>query len=178
MFKAANNYDVYDPETGDMVLHCREDNLGALTRLLRFTDYKRMTPFNVEIRTLSGEPVVSVSRGAALFVSNVAVHDESGNHIGGFKQKFLSIGGRFKIFDANDEEICDLKGKWTSWEFSFRAGDVELAKVSKKWTGFGKELFTSADNYMLQISDAVPPNSAIRQLIMAAVVCIDMVLKE
>ena len=56
--------------------------------------------------------------------------------------------------------------------------DEELAQVSKKWAGLGKELFTSADNYILQISDAVPPDSSLRQLIMAAVMCIDMVLKE
>ena len=58
------------------------------------------------------------------------------------------------------------------------AGDKELAHVSKKWAGIGKELFTSADNYVLQISDEVPPDSKLRQLILAAVMCIDMVLKE
>ncbi len=42
----------------------------------------------------------------------------------------------------------------------------------------GRELLTSADNYILEISDAVPPDSRVRQLILAAVLCIDMVLKE
>jgi uncharacterized protein YxjI len=58
------------------------------------------------------------------------------------------------------------------------AGNNELAKVSKKWAGLGKELFTSADNYMLEISDQVPPDNPVRQLILGAVMCIDMVLKE
>ena len=58
------------------------------------------------------------------------------------------------------------------------AGNNELAKVSKKWAGLGKELFTSADNYMLEISDEVPPDNPVRQLILGAVMCIDMVLKE
>ena len=60
----------------------------------------------------------------------------------------------------------------------FMKDDVELAHVTKKWAGLGKELFTSADNYVLEISDSVPPDNPIRQLIMAAVMCIDMVLKE
>ena len=38
-FKAANNFDIYDPETGEVSLLCREDHLGFLTRLLRFTEY-------------------------------------------------------------------------------------------------------------------------------------------
>ena len=42
----------------------------------------------------------------------------------------------------------------------------------------GKELFTSADNYVLEISNTVPSGSGVRKLILAAVLCIDMVLKE
>src|ERR1044071_9689867 len=41
VFKAANNYDVLDPETGQIVLLCREDELGFFTNLLRFTDSKQ-----------------------------------------------------------------------------------------------------------------------------------------
>ena len=95
IFKAANNYDIHDPNTGQIIMECREENLGFFTKLLRF---------------LSGE--------------------------------------------------------------------VELAHVTKKWAGLGKEMFTSADNYVLEISATVPADSVARQLILAAVMCIDMVLKE
>ncbi len=37
-FKAANNYDIYDPETGEMIMLCREDRLWLFTRILRFTE--------------------------------------------------------------------------------------------------------------------------------------------
>ena len=178
IFKAANNYDVFDPETGEEILHCREDNLGFFTRLLRFTDYKRMTPFDIEIRTPDGQPVLHVRRGISLFLSKVSVYDEHEQRIGGFKQKLFSIGGAFSVLDDNDQPLCELKGKWTSWEFSFLAGGTELAKVSKKWAGLGKELFTSADNYVLQIDPSLPADSSMRKLILAAVMCIDMVLKE
>jgi uncharacterized protein YxjI len=53
-----------------------------------------------------------------------------------------------------------------------------LRLVTKKWSGLGKELFTSADNYVLQISNDVPADNPLRMLIMAAVMCIDLVLKE
>src|SRR5256885_961418 len=39
IFKAANNYDIYDPQTNEQILHCREDNLGFFTKMLRFTNY-------------------------------------------------------------------------------------------------------------------------------------------
>ena len=178
MFKAANNFDVYDPDTGELLLECREDRLGFLTKLLRFTNYKRMTPCNIEIRTPSGEQVVRVTRGVSLFLSKVSVLDENDQPIGGFQQKLFSIGGAFRVLGADGNANCELKGKWTGWDFRFMKDDVEFAHVTKKWAGLGKELFTSADNYVLEMSEAVPPDNPMRQLIMAAVMCIDMVLKE
>lgn len=178
MFKAANNYDIYNPETQEIIMNCREENLGFFTKMFRFTDYKRMTPFNIEIKTPSGEPVLTVKRGTTFFMSKVDVLDEKGNPVGRFKQKFFSIGGKFDVLDTDDNVLCSLKGKWTSWDFRFVKDNVEFASVSKKWAGLGKELFTSADNYILKIEDSMPKDNNLRVLIMAAVMCIDMVLKE
>ncbi|GAA4794007.1 LURP-one-related/scramblase family protein [Lysobacter hankyongensis] len=178
IFKAANNYDVFDPASGAKLIECREPNLGFFTKLFRFTDYKRMTPFEVVLTDPDGRRVLTVRRGVSLFLSKVEVLDGSGRLVGGFKQKLFSIGGAFRVLDARDNEVCVLKGKWTSWEFKFLRGEKELAVVSKKWNGLGRELFTSADNYVLSIGDRVPADDDVRILIMAAVMCIDMVLKE
>lgn len=178
MFKAANNFDIYDPKSGDLILQCREPNLGFFTKLFRFTDYKRMTPFHIEITTPQGEKVLSVSRGFSLFLSKVVVCDENDRELGYFAQKLFSIGGSFDVFNMRDRLVCTLKGKWTGWDFRFERDEVELAHVSKEWAGLGKELFTSADNYMLSISEQVKPDDRTRVLVMGAVMCIDMVLKE
>lgn len=178
MFKAANNYDILDPESGETLIQCREEKMGFFTKMLRFTKYKTMTPFDIELKTADGSPLLNVKRGATLFNSKVDVLNEQGVRLGGFKQKWFSFGGAFTVLDEQDQPVCQLKGKWTGWEFRFLAGDVELAKVTKKWSGMGKELFTSADNYVLQISDEVPPDNSLRYLIVGAVMCIDMVLAE
>jgi uncharacterized protein YxjI len=178
MFKAANNYDIYDPNTNQKIIECREPNLGIFTKIFRFTDYKRMTPFDVEVRTPEGQNILSVKRGFSIFDSRVEVFDDAGKLAGTFSRKFFSIGGKFDVLDAQGTVICTLQGKWTSWDFRFMKGEKELANVSKKWAGLGKELFTSADNYMLTIDGSVAANDAARVLIMAAVLCIDMVLKE
>lgn len=178
MFKAANNYDIYNPENQEMIMTCREEKLGILTKILRFTDYKTMTPFNVEVRTASGEKVLTVKRGISIFLSTVEVYDENDRLIGKFKQKFFSIGGEFNILDSNENTLCKLQGKWTSWNFEFVSENRKFANVSKEWAGLGKEMFTSADNYMLEVSDEVPEDHPLRILILSAVICIDMVLKE
>jgi uncharacterized protein YxjI len=178
LFKAANNYDIFDPASGRKALECREPNLGIFTKLFRFTDYKRMTPFEIEIRTPEGRKVLTIRRGISLLLSQVEVFDEHDRPVGHFKQKLFSIGGKFDVNNDEGTTLCTLKGKWTSWDFRFVRGNSELARVSKKWAGLGKELFTTADNYMLSIDGAVGPGDPVRILIMAAVMCIDMVLKE
>ena len=55
------------------------------------------------------------------------------------------------VLGANDQPLCVLQGNWTSWDVEFMAREHELARVTKKWAGLGKELFTTADNYMLSI---------------------------
>ncbi|MBC8111523.1 MAG: RNAase [Verrucomicrobia bacterium] len=178
-FKAANEFDVFDPNDGTLLLQCREPNLNFFTKLLRFSDYKRMTPFEIIISSPTGEKIVTVKRGISIFLSTVEVFDEDDIIIGKFKQKFFSIGGAFDLFGVENNLLATLKGKWTGWDFKFLSPDgQEFASVNKKWAGIGKELFTTADNYVLQISDKIPPEHPLRGLIIAAVMCIDMVLKE
>jgi uncharacterized protein YxjI len=178
IFKAANNYDIYDPESKQMIMTCREEKLGFFIKLFRFSDFKRMTPFHIEIKTIVGDKVLTVKRGVSFFLSKVEVFDEKEMLVGRFKQKFFSIGGKFAVLDKNDQILCTLKGKWTGWDFRFVKDTIEYAHVTKKWAGIGKELFTTADNYVLEINKVVPKESNIRLMILAAVMCIDMVLKE
>ena len=111
--------------------------------------------------------------GAVLTVGHAPLGE-----FGSVEQIAVAKGELVEALDANGIEVCQLKGKWTGWDFRFIMDNRELAHVTKKWSGLGKELFTSADNYVLQIADEVPVNSPARQLILAAVMCIDMVLKE
>lgn len=179
IFKAANNFDIYDPSTNEMMMQCREERLGFFTKLFRFTDYKRMTPFEIDIKTLSGETLLTVRRGVSILLSTVEVVDHQGTVIGKFKQKFFTIGAKLEVLDASERPLCILRGSWTNWDFKFTSADgKEFAQVSKKWAGLGKEFFTTADNYVLQISNEVPENHPLRQLILASVMCIDFVLKE
>ena len=178
IFKAANNFDIYNPETKELLMTCREENLGFFTKMLRFTDYKRYTPFDIEIKTSNGEKVISVKRGISIFLSTVHVYDAQNRLIGMFKQHFFSFGGKFDVLDETGTSLCTLKGKWSGWDFKFVKDTKEFAQVTKKWAGIGKELFTTADNYVLTISDKVPEDHPLRKLILGAVMCIDMVLKE
>jgi uncharacterized protein YxjI len=178
MFKAANSYDILDPETSQILMTSTEPNLGFFTKMFRFTKYKSMTAFNVVVATTSNQNVLNLKRGVTIFRSEVQVFDDKDRQIGTFKQKLWSMGGKFEVYDMQQKQVCLVEGKWTGWDFKFTRDNQEIAIVTKKWAGLGKELFTTADNYILEIKENVAPEDTIRQFIMAAVLCIDMVLKE
>ena len=177
--KAHNNYDIYDPESKEMILHCREKNLNILYKIIRIfkRDFKRMTPFEIEFRGLSGKKILKVKKGFSWFLSKIQVFDENDNLVGIFKQR-LSFRANFDMLDKRENLVCKLKGNLIGWNFKFMKGDTEVGLVTKKWAGIGKEMFTSADNYILEIKEKVEKDSPLRLLILAAVICIDMVIKE
>jgi len=138
MFKASNIYDIFDPETNQLLMTSKEPDLGFFTKIFRFTKYKRNTPFNVLVTETSGKKILNIKRGTTFFRSDVEVFDEKDQLIGYFKQKFWSMGGKFEIVDKNQKPICILQGKWTGWDFKFTNNNKELGFVNKKWAGIGK----------------------------------------
>jgi uncharacterized protein YxjI len=178
LLKAANNYDIYNPETSEMIMTCREEQLGILTKLFRFTKYKIMTPFHVEVKTTQGEQVLTIKRGASVFgFSPVTVLDHNGIAIGQLRRKFRLGGAKIDITDMMDNKLFTLKGNLIGWEFVIANEDTELATISKKWAGWGKELFTSADNYVLALNNNVVKDEVKRRLILGSVLCVDFLLK-
>ena len=180
LFKASNNYDIYDPQTNEIILHCREKNLHPLYKVVRMflPDFKRMTPFEIEIRSLDEKKIIRVKKSLSLILAKIEVFNENDKLIGLFKQKLFPLGNNFEMFNDKGELVSKLQGSIIGWNFKFLKGETTVAKVTKKWSGIGKEMFTSADNYVLEITDTVDKTDPLRLLIFAAVICIDMVLKE
>ena len=176
--KLTSSYDVLDPSTGETLLECRELRVGLLVKTLRLLGFKTLAPFRIDIQTPDGEPVLSVRRGFSAVLSRVVVEDERDAPIGQFKQRLLSIGGSFNVQTLDGETLCTLKGSLIGRKFRFLRDKIELARVHQRWAGLGRELFSTADSYVIEIEDTVPPGNPLRGLILAAALCVDQVLKE
>ena len=57
LFKAHNNYDIYDPKSKEIILHCREKNLNIFYKIIRTikSSLKMLTPFQIGITHLNGQ---------------------------------------------------------------------------------------------------------------------------
>lgn len=180
VLKAANAYDLLDPATGQPVGFVEEQVSGFWRKLLRFTSWKTRLSFRITFHDLSagGAVVLTVSRPFTWFRSVVTVSDATGKPVGTFRQKLLAIGPKMWVLGPGGAEIGMLKGNWIGWELDVvDAADRPLAHISKKWAGLGKELFTSADVYVVDLSDEVK-DPDMRRLLFAAAITADMVYKE
>ena len=179
MFKLSNNYDVYDSNRKEIILNCREQKASQLTKLFRFKkETKIFTPFNLKITTSLGSSLLSVKKDWHFLYAKVSVFDEKDKLIGYFKQQNI-LGGfsgiQFNAYDIEDKFLFKFKGQYN---FKLVNDQEDLGSIVKEFTNEAKAIFTSADDYVLEINDTVSKNDFSRYFLLAAVFCIDMVLHE
>ncbi|MBN2498326.1 MAG: RNAase [Deltaproteobacteria bacterium] len=178
MFKAANAYDLFD-EHENPIGKVEEDIPNAFVKMLKFTGMKPMLPFRVHFYDADGKVYMTLRRKFTIGRSMVFLDDEDGRTIGQYKQKLFAFKPKFWILSPEGQEIGEVQGDWKGWDFTVIDKDQQpVGKVTKKWAGIGKELFTTADNYVIAAEQGVSVEPDFRKLAFAAGICIDMVLKE
>jgi len=178
MFKLVDTYDIFDPASGQQIGIAKEEP-PVWAKWLRLVISKSKLPTSINVyESEEAPPVFSVNRGLALIGRPRLQVNQEGRRIGYFRSKFFSIGGGFNVFNLQDQQVAEVKGNWKGWDFQFVTKQGrEIGKVTKKWAGLGRELFTSADNYVISLSGVgANPESAV--LLLAAGLTIDIVLKE
>jgi uncharacterized protein YxjI len=179
LLKLTDTYDILDPDTKQRLGVARDEPPGW-AKFLRLLVKKALLPTRINVyEQESAPPVVSLQKGPGFFRTTVIVTDAVQATLGRFRSKLFSLGGGFFVFDAQGQQIGEVKGDWKGWHFKLLdISGNELGLVTKKWAGLGKELFTTADNYMISLA---PTGGALRQraaLLLAAGLAIDTVFKE
>lgn len=180
MFKLTDTYDILDPETQRQIGVAKEEP-PEWAKYLRLLVGKMLLPTKVNVYQGddTGPIMFSIQRGIAFIAPKVEIHDGAGQYIGYLKGKIFSLGGGFWVHDARDRQIAEVKGDWVGWNFKFlnTAGN-EVGVITKKWAGVGKELFTTADNYMVCINEGFTESSETKALLLSAALAVDIIYKE
>ena len=179
LFKLADCYDLFDPDSGRPVGICQEVP-PWYSHVLRFVVNKLMLPTMVEVRPDGRtQPLFRIRRGFKLFRSVVQVEDGLGRPLGTLRSKLLSFRLEFAVLDTKGAQIAKVSGDWKGWNFQLTSPSGEvLGTITKKWAGIGKELFTSADNYMIELPGGQADDAKIRTMLLAAALAIDICFKE
>jgi uncharacterized protein YxjI len=177
--KLVDTYDILDPETKAPIGIAKEEPSG-LVKVLRIVLKKGTLPTTVNVYEDEKQPpLFTIKRPFKLMRAKLNIIDRAGASLGYLKSKLFTFKGRLMVYDTTDRQVAEVKGDWRGWNFQFLdAGGKVLGTITKKWGGIGRELFTSADNYMIQIEDAVSADAKLATLLLAAALSIDMVYKE
>lgn len=175
MFKLSGAYDLLDPQSGQPV-GLAQEVLPGWVKFLRLLVKKQGLPTRVEVAAGEGQPAVLVlKRGFTFLRAQVEVLDGAGVPLGTLRAKLFSLGGGFHVFSADGQPFAEVKGDWKGWNFKLLdLNGGEMGTVTKKWAGLGRELFTSADNYVIEVKEVAAGNA----LLLAAALAIDLVFKE
>jgi hypothetical protein len=171
-FETRNKYAIFD-DTGAPcgTLVERGSGVGHFLRRIFFRSHR---PFEIDIFNSAGQPSLALSRPFFFFFSDIAVTRSTGEFLGSAHRRFGFINKRYDLRDAQGNTFATVRSSlFKIWTFAIRdVNDQEVARISKKWTGVLKEVFTDADNFLVEFGTASWSPSQ-RAVILATSISVD-----
>ena len=177
LIEVANEYAVYN-QHGHQIGSVVQVGQSRLKKAIRFLS--RMDQFmthRLEVRDVNHQTVLLLTRPAKVVKSRVVVERPDGQSVGEIVQD--NVFGKIRFaFMVSGQQIGGIQAEnWRAWNFSItdHAG-TEVARISKTWEGLAKAMFTTADNYVVQIHFRLP--QPLVSLVVAAALTVDLALME
>jgi uncharacterized protein YxjI len=173
------DFAIRDPD-GNEVGRIRQEGQSKLKKFARLvSSVDQFLTHTLAVYDSSGAKVVELTRPAKILKSTVVVKDGTGSEIGRIVQQNMIGKIRFGLTDPQGQELGSINAEnWRAWDFSIRdSGGSEVARITKTWEGLAKTVFTTADDYLLEVSGQNLPD-ALRQLILASAAGVDLALKQ
>ncbi|MCK7621754.1 DUF2510 domain-containing protein [Streptomyces sp. RS10V-4] len=177
LIEVSNEYAVYD-QHGTTLGSVVEIGQSAAKKVLRVvSSLDQYMTHKLEIRDAYGQPQLVLTRPAKLIKSKVLVARPDGQPVGEIIQQ-NAIGKINFAMMAGGRQLGAIKAEnWRAWNFAIvDHTDAEIARITKTWEGLAKTMFTTADNYVLQIHRQLP--DPLLSLVVATALTVDTALKQ
>ncbi|MFF5012744.1 phospholipid scramblase-related protein [Streptomyces sp. NPDC001165] len=177
LIELTNEYKVMD-QNGREIGAVVQVGQSALKKILRFvSSLDQFMTHKLEIRDAYGQPQLVLTRPAKFIKSRVIVTRPDGSPVGEIVQQNM-IGKINFAMNVNGQQVGAIKAEnWRAWNFAIvDHSDNEVARITKTWEGLAKTLFTTADNYVLQIHYQLP--EPLLSLVVATALTVDTALKQ
>ncbi|CAN5280206.1 hypothetical protein BH23ACT9_BH23ACT9_03180 [soil metagenome] len=178
LIEVNNEYQILDG-AGNKIGAIRQVGQSKLKKFVRVvSNVDQFLTHKLELTDAEGQVLLRLTRPAKIMKSTVVVEGPDGQEVGRIVQENMIGKIRFGMV-AGGETIGTVNAEnWRAWNFSIQdASGVEVGRVTKTFAGVAKELFTTADNYSVQIDPALP-QGPLRTLAVAAAVTVDTALKQ
>ncbi len=177
IIELTNEYKVYDQAGLQIGSVCQvgQSKVKKVARALLSID--QFLTHRYEIRDAGGNAVLTLTRPAKLMKSKFSIDRPDGTNVGMVTQDNVFGKIHFSL-EAGGQKVGAINAEnWRAWNFNVQdANGAEIARISKTWEGLAKTMFTTADNYVLQIH--APLADPLCSLVVAAALCVDTALKQ
>jgi len=178
LVELTNEYGIRD-EQGNDVGTIRQEGQSTARKILRFaTKVDQFLTHKLAVYDQSGAKVLALTRPAKVLKSTILVEDGGGRPIGRIAQRNVFGKISFSLDSAGGAQLGEIKAEnWRAWDFAIvDSSGREIGRITKKWVGLGKAIFTTADNYVFEIDASV--SGELRLLALASAAAVDTALKQ
>ncbi|MET7686474.1 phospholipid scramblase-related protein [Streptomyces sp. NPDC005483] len=177
LIELTNEYKVMD-QNGNQLGSVSQVGQSAFRKIVRFFySIDQFMKIKLEIRDAHGQPVMLLTRPGKIFKSRVIVERPDGSPVGEIVQQNMIGKINFALM-VNGQQVGAIKAEnWRAWNFAIvDHTENEVARITKTWEGLAKTMFTTADNYVLQIHYQLP--EPLLSLVVATALTVDTALKQ
>ena len=176
LIELTNEYAVYDGEGRQIgaVVQVGQSGLKKAMRLVSSLD--QFLTHHLEVRDAGG-PILVLTRPAKVMKSRVLVQRPDGTPLGEIVQANVFGKIRFDLV-ANGQLVGAIQAEnWRAWNFAITdAAGTEVARITKKWEGLARTMFTTADRYVVLVHYRLPEPLA--SMVVASALTVDTALKQ
>jgi uncharacterized protein YxjI len=177
LIEVNNEYAIFD-QHGRQLGAVRQVGQSALKKVIRVvSSYDQFMTHKLQVVDAHGNVIMALTRPAKVLKSRIIVQDGRGNEVGQITQQNAIGKIRFNL-EAGGQVWGSINAEnWRAWNFNVQDHTGgEIARITKTWEGLAKTMFTTADNYVVQIHR--PLQDPLRTLVVAAALGVDTALKQ
>lgn len=178
LIELTNEYRIRD-ENGNDIGMIRQEGQTALKKAARFvSSLDQFMTHTFALYDNTGTKVLELTRPKKFIKSKVLVADGGGRPVGVIAQQNAIGKIRFGLEDGGGTGLGEIRAEnWRAWNFAIvdHTGQ-ERARITKKWEGLAKTMFTTADDYLVEIDPSVTGDY--RLLVLASAIGVDTALKQ
>ena len=177
LIEVNNEYAIFD-QHGRQLGAVRQVGQSMAKKAIRvLTSYDQFMTHKLQVVDGHGNVLMALTRPAKVIKSRVIVQDAMGNEVGQIVQQNAIGKIRFALESGGHTWGSINAENWRAWNFNIQDHTgAEIARITKTWEGLAKTMFTTADNYVLQIHR--PLEDPLRTLVVSAALGVDTALKQ
>ena len=171
-FETRNKYAIFD-EGKKTIGFAAEQRTGILGHLLRQI-LGHWRKFDVHFFDENRTKFMHAHHPFRFYFQRLEISDADGKKIGTLEQRFSIINKKFDVLDDRDNVILEMRSPLLKfWTFPFYRKGLEIAKVTKKWSGLLAEAFTDKDTFLIDFGTGELSETE-KKIILATSIYIDL----